>query len=105
MTECRLQVHNQEELQEIFSGMNETGEYFRLRKIGETMGIIDQRTVEATGAPLAVCINDCRIDSGQGASELAPVCFRVACAFAEMRWGSLSDKVRAVEESRPTPSE
>ncbi|MFY9609800.1 MAG: hypothetical protein WAU45_14425 [Blastocatellia bacterium] len=50
--------------------------------------MMDQRTVEATGAPLAVCINDCRLDCGQGASELAPVCFQVGCAFAEMRWGS-----------------
>ncbi|MEK6300656.1 MAG: hypothetical protein AABO41_08050 [Acidobacteriota bacterium] len=49
----------------------------------------NQRAVEATGAPLAVCLNDCWIDYGQGASELAPVCFQVGCAFAEMRWGSL----------------
>ncbi len=52
------------------------------------MGIINQRAVEATGAPLAVCINDCRLDCGQSPSELAPVCFQVGCAFAEMRWGS-----------------
>ena len=50
--------------------------------------MVNQRIVEATGAPLAVCINDCRIDYGQGASELAPVCFQVGCAFASMRWGS-----------------
>jgi hypothetical protein len=50
--------------------------------------MMDQRTLEATGAPLAVCINDCRLDCGQSASELAPVCFQVGCAFAEMRWGS-----------------
>jgi hypothetical protein len=53
------------------------------------MSMTNQRTVEATGEPLAVCINDCRIDYGQGASELAPVCFQVGCAFAEMRWGRL----------------
>lgn len=52
------------------------------------MEIINQRTEEGTGAPLAVCLNDCRLDSGQCASELAPVCFQVGCAFAEMRWGS-----------------
>jgi hypothetical protein len=52
---------------------------------------MNQRIVEASGAPLAVCINDCRIDYGQGASELAPVCFKVGCAFAEMRWGSAID--------------
>lgn len=50
--------------------------------------MMNQRTVEANGVPLAVCINDCYIDYGQGASELAPVCFQVGCAFAEMRWGS-----------------
>ena len=67
------------------------------------MGIFNQRLVEATGAPLAVCINDCRIDCGQGASELAPVCFRVGCAFAEMRWGSLSDQYRSVAETPDRP--
>jgi hypothetical protein len=39
------------------------------------------------GSPLAVCINDCQLDYGQASSELAPICFRVHCAFAEMRWG------------------
>ena len=53
--------------------------------------MMNQRTVEASGAPLAVCVNDCRIDRGQGASELAPVCFQAGCAFAGMRWGSLID--------------
>jgi hypothetical protein len=53
--------------------------------------MMNQRTVEALGAPLAVCINDCQIDCGQEASELALVCFKVGCAFAEMRWGSLLD--------------
>jgi hypothetical protein len=53
--------------------------------------MMNQRTVEASGAPLAVCINDCQIDCGQEASELAPVCFQVGCAFAGMRWGSLID--------------
>ena len=38
------------------------------------------------GAPLAVCINDCALDCGQPYSDLAPVCFRLGCAFAEARW-------------------
>ncbi len=41
---------------------------------------------ELPGTPLAVCINDCAIDQGQSHSELAPMCFRLGCAFAEMRW-------------------
>ncbi len=40
------------------------------------------------GRPLAICINDCEIDYGQKGPELARVCFRLGCAFAEMRWGS-----------------
>ena len=52
--------------------------------------MMNQRTVEALGAPLAVCINDCQIDCGQEASELALVCFKAGCAFAAMRWGSLT---------------
>jgi len=47
------------------------------------------------GAPLAVCVNDCQLDYGQPYSELAPVCFQVGCAFAEMRWGTSSDKPMA----------
>jgi hypothetical protein len=43
---------------------------------------------EPTGAPLAVCVNDCAIDHGQPHSELAPTCFKLGCAFAEMRWKS-----------------
>ena len=43
---------------------------------------------EFNNAPLAVCINDCQLDFGQSPSDLAPICFRVHCAFAEMRWGS-----------------
>ena len=53
--------------------------------------MMNQRTVEALGAPLAVCLNDCQIDCGQEASELALVCFKVGCAFAGMRWGSWID--------------
>ena len=53
--------------------------------------MMNQRTVEALGAPLAVCLNDCQIDCGQEASELALVCFKAGCAFAAMRWGSLID--------------
>ena len=38
------------------------------------------------GAPLTVCVNDCALDYGQPYNELAPVCFRLGCAFAEARW-------------------
>ncbi len=38
------------------------------------------------GAPLTVCVNDCALDHGQPYRELAPVCFRLGCAFAELRW-------------------
>ncbi|MEN3334431.1 MAG: hypothetical protein V7641_3796 [Blastocatellia bacterium] len=38
------------------------------------------------GAPLTVCANDCALDYGQSYQELAPVCFRLGCAFAEARW-------------------
>ena len=41
---------------------------------------------EPDGAPLTVCINDCALDQGQSSEELAPVCFRLGCAFAEARW-------------------
>lgn len=41
---------------------------------------------ELPGTPLVVCVNDCAIDHGQAHSELAPMCFRLGCAFAEMRW-------------------
>jgi hypothetical protein len=51
-------------------------------------GIID----DLDGAPLAVCINDCEIDRGHSYSELAKICFQVGCAFAEMRWGRMTDK-------------
>lgn len=40
------------------------------------------------GAPLAVCVNDCELDYGQSHGELMKVCFRLGCAFAEMRWGA-----------------
>jgi hypothetical protein len=43
---------------------------------------------EVVGAPLVVCINDCALDHGQPSSELAPICFKLGCAFAEMRWKS-----------------
>lgn len=39
------------------------------------------------GIALVVCVNDCMLDCGQPASELMPICFRVQCAFAVMRWG------------------
>ncbi len=43
------------------------------------------------GAPLAVCVYDCDLDYGQPGEELAPICFRVCCAFAAMRWGNSSE--------------
>lgn len=65
--------------------------------------MMNQRTVEASGAPLAVCVNDCQIDCGQQASELALVCFKVGCAFAGMRWGSLIDATAQCATLRPAP--
>ena len=47
---------------------------------------------EVVGAPLVVCINDCALDHGQPSSELAPICFKLGCAFAEMRWKSSIEK-------------
>lgn len=47
----------------------------------------NQANMRPDGSPLAVCLNDCRIDYGQDRAELAPVCFQLKCAFAEMRWG------------------
>jgi hypothetical protein len=38
------------------------------------------------GAPLTVCVYDCPVDRGQPYRDLAPVCFRLGCAFAEARW-------------------
>jgi hypothetical protein len=53
----------------------------------------NQRTNKGTeGAPLMVCINDCALDHGQPYEELAPVCFKLGCAFAEMRWKNSVDK-------------
>jgi hypothetical protein len=45
------------------------------------------RTAKPDGSPLAVCINDCQLDCGQPAERLAPICFELRCAFAELRWG------------------
>jgi hypothetical protein len=53
----------------------------------------NQKANESTeGAPLVVCINDCALDHGQPSAELAPICFKLGCAFAEMRWKSSVDK-------------
>jgi hypothetical protein len=67
---------------------------------------------ETNGNPLAVCINDCEIDYGQPGFELAKVCFRLGCAFAEMRWGNpveetdtLSDEAEPVSFFPGSPSE
>jgi hypothetical protein len=43
---------------------------------------------ETEGIPLSVCINDCQLDYGQSDRQLAPLCFHLGCAFADMRWGS-----------------
>lgn len=72
--------------------------------IREEMFMIEQsKSAESFGAPLAICINDCEIDYGQSYAELQRICFRLRCAFAEMRWGNdncgLSDpSVYAVPE-------
>jgi hypothetical protein len=50
-------------------------------------------------APLAVCVNDCRLDYGQPAFELVRICFQVGCAFAEMRWGGKAAAEFKVETS------
>ena len=51
------------------------------------MGMKMNQTGKALdGGPLAVCLNDCAIDRGQSSTELAPLCFRLGCAFAELRW-------------------
>jgi len=57
---------------------------------------------ETDGSPLAVCINDCEIDYGQPGFELAKVCFRLGCAFAEMRWGNSVEVTESLnEENEP----
>lgn len=54
------------------------------------------------GKPLAVCINDCEIDYGQPGSDLAKVCVRLGCAFAEMRWGKSLEEAKTVsQKARP----
>ncbi len=49
------------------------------------------KTDQSDGAPLAVCVYDCDLDYGQSGEELAPICFRVCCAFAAMRWGNSTE--------------
>jgi len=49
-------------------------------------------TGDSDGAPLAVCVNDCELDRGQHPIELAVLCFKVRCAFAEMRWGEAIER-------------
>jgi hypothetical protein len=44
------------------------------------------------GTPLKVCVYDCALDHGQPYHELAPVCFRLGCAFAEARWRTMLTK-------------
>jgi hypothetical protein len=56
---------------------------------GPTLPVIDS-------GPLAVCVYDCDLDFGQSGEDLSKLCFRVHCAFAEMRWGSVGEKA-------PTP--
>jgi len=55
-----------------------------------------ERETEQKGTPLAVCVNDCQLDYGQPRAQLAPVCFRVHCAFAEMRWGKAAEVDRVI---------
>ena len=55
--------------------------------VGDTQMTSDLSKVSRNDRPLAVCLNDCEIDSGQHDPELKRVCFMVRCAFAEMRWG------------------
>ena len=56
----------------------------------------EKKKVEPDGTPLAVCVNDCRLDYGQDRLQLAPVCFQVQCAFAEMRWGKAESVAGAI---------
>jgi hypothetical protein len=44
-----------------------------------------------SGAPLAVCVNDCQLDHGQNPLDLVVLCFKVRCAFARMRWADAID--------------
>jgi hypothetical protein len=52
----------------------------------------DGNPKDLTGAPLAVCINDCELDHGQHPLDLVVLCFKVHCAFAEMRWGDAVER-------------
>lgn len=56
---------------------------------------------ESAGRPLMVCLNDCALDHGQPSSELAPVCFKLGCAFAEMRWKSSVEKSDEMAHALP----
>jgi hypothetical protein len=49
-------------------------------------------STELDGAPLAVCLNDCELDCGQHPTELVSLCYKVRCAFAEMRWGTVLEQ-------------
>lgn len=53
--------------------------------------MIKKLKAKPDGSPLAVCVNDCQLDCGQDHLLLAPVCFQVHCAFAEMRWGKAEE--------------
>ncbi len=50
--------------------------------------------LQVEGVPLVVCVFDCQLDQGQPKEELAQVCFRVNCAFAERRWGTPETVIR-----------
>lgn len=66
------------------------------------MNTIQKHQPEASeGIPLAVCINDCLLDNGQPACELARICFHVGCAFAPMRWGHSSAAFEALSQNAP----
>ena len=74
----------------------------------EHMDTIQRESEAGDGTALAVCINDCQLDYGQAGSELSPICFRVRCAFAEMRWGraaavAFEAGTLLVDEKQPNP--
>jgi hypothetical protein len=61
------------------------------------------RSVDSDGSPLAVCINDCELDHGQSPRELVALCFRVHCAFAQMRWCDFLEKNADVKADLQDP--
>ena len=66
--------------------MARIGSALRLKLVEGNNVMISTISDVTDGAPLTVCVNDCALDHGQPYGELAPVCFRLGCAFAEARW-------------------